>query len=279
MGFLQDLAVYIRPPDPRPISQIDQEIADELAFHLEMRTLANAEAGLDAEEARRAVLAAFGDVRDIHRACRGILVGDRIMLQRVQAVLTAVLLLAVVFLAAALLHLAAQSGAGAGPDDGDARSARRELIGSARGRAGGTGGRVGGHPPVVVETSPPSGQQDVDPATSELRVTFSKPMIDGSWSWSQLGEDSFPETTGSPRYLDDQKTCVLPVKLQPRREYMIWLNSEKFGNFKGQDGRRPPPSCCASVRASSNARAASLVRSRGAREILCPLFRHKEQQQ
>jgi hypothetical protein len=93
-------------------------------------------------------------------------------------------------------------------------------------------------PPVVVRTVPVAGSVDVDPALSEIRVTYSKAMHDGSWSWSTWGENNFPETTGKPRYLADGRTCVLPVKLEPGKFYAIWLNSDKFKNFKDA-GERP----------------------------------------
>jgi hypothetical protein len=93
-------------------------------------------------------------------------------------------------------------------------------------------------PPVVVRTVPVAGSVDVDPALSEIRVTYSKAMHDGSWSWSTWGENNFPENTGTPRYLADGRTCVLPVKLQPDKFYAIWLNSDKFKNFKDA-GQRP----------------------------------------
>ncbi len=96
-------------------------------------------------------------------------------------------------------------------------------------------------PPVVVKTTPESGSADVDPATTEIRVKFSKEMADKSWSWSTAGPDAYPETTGEPAYADDNRTCTLPVKLQPGKTYAIWLNSQKFRNFKDANGRSAVP--------------------------------------
>lgn len=96
-------------------------------------------------------------------------------------------------------------------------------------------------PPVVVKTVPEAGTGDVDPATTEIKVTFSKEMQDGIWSWSTATQDSFPETTGKPSYADDKRTCVLPVKLQPGKTYAIWVNSQKFRNFKDAAGQSAVP--------------------------------------
>jgi capsular polysaccharide biosynthesis protein len=90
-------------------------------------------------------------------------------------------------------------------------------------------------PPVVIETFPVSGTSDVDPGLTEIRARFSKPMQDGDWAWSKWGEDNFPETTGTARFLDD-RTCVLPVLLQPGQVYAIWVNSESHPTFKDRDG-------------------------------------------
>ncbi|MGE3312640.1 MAG: HEAT repeat domain-containing protein [Limisphaerales bacterium] len=93
-------------------------------------------------------------------------------------------------------------------------------------------------PPVVVKSFPVAGSSDVDPGLSEISVTFSKTMIDGSWSWATWKQESFPEMSGKPRYQDDRRTCVLPVKLKPESFYAVWINSEKFRNFK--DTRQLP---------------------------------------
>ena len=96
-------------------------------------------------------------------------------------------------------------------------------------------------PPVVVKTAPEAGADDVDPKLTEIKVTFSKDMQDGTWSWATLSQESFPTLDGKPKYLKDKRTCVLPVKLEPEKTYAIWVNSEKFDNFKDTGGRSAIP--------------------------------------
>jgi RNA polymerase sigma factor (sigma-70 family) len=97
-------------------------------------------------------------------------------------------------------------------------------------------------PPVVVRTEPQAGDTKVDATkVTEIRVTYSKEMMDQSWSWSQLSEDTFPKTTGKPSYDKERRTCTLPVKLEPGKTYVLWLNSEKFGNFKDASGQPAVP--------------------------------------
>jgi RNA polymerase sigma-70 factor (ECF subfamily) len=91
---------------------------------------------------------------------------------------------------------------------------------------------------VVIETFPVSGSADVDPTITELRATFSKPVYGAAWC--QLGDDSVPETTGPPRYVDE-RTCVLPVRLQPGRVYALWLNTEGHLTFRDHDERPAVP--------------------------------------
>jgi hypothetical protein len=96
-------------------------------------------------------------------------------------------------------------------------------------------------PPVVIQTIPESGAADVDPGLTEIRATFSKPMLDGSWSWTIWGEENFPELAGQPRYLDDGRTCVLPVRLKAGTLYATWLNSDYHQDFKDREGRPAVP--------------------------------------
>jgi RNA polymerase sigma-70 factor (ECF subfamily) len=96
-------------------------------------------------------------------------------------------------------------------------------------------------PPVVVKTVPESGSATVDPSIKEIRVTYSKVMMDKTWSWSSWGEEHYPKTTGKPHYEAEKRTCILPVKLEPGKTYAMWLNSQNFGNFKDADGHSAVP--------------------------------------
>src|SRR5688572_10994685 len=60
-------------------------------------------------------------------------------------------------------------------------------------------------PPVVVRTVPEAGADDVDPGVTEIKVTFSKDMMGGSFSWSTLSKESFPTVDGQPAYEDDKR--------------------------------------------------------------------------
>jgi hypothetical protein len=95
--------------------------------------------------------------------------------------------------------------------------------------------------PVVVKTVPEAGGKDVAAGVVEIRVTFSKEMADGSWSWATAWKDSTPEGVGKPHYDADQKTCVFKVKLEPGKTYGYWINSQSFKNFKDKQGRSAIP--------------------------------------
>ena len=95
--------------------------------------------------------------------------------------------------------------------------------------------------PVVIKSVPEAGSASVDPSTTEIRVTFSKEMQPGAWSWGMMDKETYPGTSEAPKYLDDKRTCVLPVKLQPGKTYAVWINSEKLHNFKDTKGQIAVP--------------------------------------
>ena len=90
--------------------------------------------------------------------------------------------------------------------------------------------------PVVIKSVPEAGSAAVDPSTTEIRVTFSKEMQPGVWSWGMMDKESYPGTSEAPKYLEDKRTCVLPVKLLPGKTYAVWINTEKLQNFKDTKG-------------------------------------------
>jgi RNA polymerase sigma-70 factor (ECF subfamily) len=100
---------------------------------------------------------------------------------------------------------------------------------------------VDAYPPVVVKTVPAPGATGVDPALGEIRTTFNKPMKDRSWSWVQTSRETFPEVVGKIHYEPDGQTCVLPVKLKPGRTYVLWINRERFHNFRDAAGNSAVP--------------------------------------
>ena len=97
-------------------------------------------------------------------------------------------------------------------------------------------------PPVVVKTSPQAGDTNVDPALKEIRVTFSKDMMTKDmWSWVEVSKEAFPQLLGKPRYLGDNRTCVVQVKLEPGKTYALWLNSEQHNYFRDEDNNPAIP--------------------------------------
>jgi Bacterial Ig-like domain len=96
-------------------------------------------------------------------------------------------------------------------------------------------------PPVVIKVEPEVGATDVDPGLKELRVTFSKKMTDKSWSWPTGKKYAAPKDNGAIHFERDGRTCVMPVKLEPGKTYVIGVNSERFRNFKDAEGHPALP--------------------------------------
>jgi len=96
-------------------------------------------------------------------------------------------------------------------------------------------------PPRVVSTFPQNESRDVDPALTEISVTFNKEMRDQNWSWVYQDKAKFPAIIGQPYYTDNNTKNVLPVTLEPNKEYVIWINSSKFKNFKDKSGNSAMP--------------------------------------
>lgn len=97
-------------------------------------------------------------------------------------------------------------------------------------------------PPSVVKTVPQAGDTDVDPALKEMTVTFSKNMkTNRMWAVCQISKETFPENAGQIHYLADQRTCVVPVKLDPGKTYVVWFNRGQFNSFRDTENNPSVP--------------------------------------
>ena len=96
-------------------------------------------------------------------------------------------------------------------------------------------------PPIVIATNPQNGARDVDPSIKEISVTFNERMMDKSWSWCYEDRDTFPHMTGQPYYVENNTKNVLPVTLESNKEYVIWINTVNFKNFRDEAGNPAVP--------------------------------------
>ncbi|MDZ4772222.1 MAG: permease prefix domain 1-containing protein [Planctomycetota bacterium] len=94
-ALLERLGLFARAPDTRSLAEIAGDIDAELAFHVEETARELVAGGLVPEEAHAEALRRFGDYGRIRRECARTQMGERIMMQRVQVVLTALLIVAV----------------------------------------------------------------------------------------------------------------------------------------------------------------------------------------
>lgn len=51
----------------------------------------------------------------------------------------------------------------------------------------------------------------------------------------QISDETNPKMTGKIKFAGDGKTCILPVTLEPGRTYVLWINSDRYNNFKDLD--------------------------------------------
>ena len=94
--------------------------------------------------------------------------------------------------------------------------------------------------PRVVKSAPEAGATGVSAALQEITVTFDRDM-QGGMSWTG-GPPLFPTVDESKeaRWVDN-RSCVLPVKLEKGAYYRVGINSTSYQNFKSADGVPAPP--------------------------------------
>ena len=96
-------------------------------------------------------------------------------------------------------------------------------------------------PPEIVATSPETGATDVDPALTEITVTFNRDMGEG-FSWTGSGPNYPTGPEGQRAHWRDKRTCVLPVRLARGHLYRVGINSMSFHGFSSASGAPVTPS-------------------------------------
>ena len=67
-------------------------------------------------------------------------------------------------------------------------------------------------------------------------------MTDKSWSWPTGNKYAAPKVEGGKIHFEpDGRTCVMPVKLEPGKTYVIGVNSERFHGFQDEQGHPALP--------------------------------------
>lgn len=89
--------------------------------------------------------------------------------------------------------------------------------------------------PTVIKAIPDNGDVDVDPGLTELRIEFDQDMNTRAFSVCG-GGPGFPTSAGEPRWLS-KRVFIIPVRLEPDREYAFSVNCPAASNFKNPAGQ------------------------------------------
>ena len=120
-------------------------------------------------------------------------------------------------------------------------------------------GRSHNGPPHVIAFDPPLGATNVDPARTTLAVTFDRVMDREGWAWVIEDKATAPDI-GESTWDAAVRTNSAPVRLEPGRTYVVWINSPQYSYFKDPQGRPATP-----VRWTFTTR--PLLRRRGSRQL------------
>jgi len=94
--------------------------------------------------------------------------------------------------------------------------------------------------PRVIGTFPPTDSL-VPAGIGQIQVTYDRPMMAKSWSFATGDEHAFPEVDGGPVQSEDGRSFSLAVKLRANTAYVIWLNTDRYRNFKDEQGHPATP--------------------------------------
>ncbi len=95
--------------------------------------------------------------------------------------------------------------------------------------------------PTIVKMIPENGEAFLIAAKiKQLSITFDQDMDTKSTGWGKGGEYA-PEIVGEAKWTN-KRTCLLPVKLEPGRTYLLEINSSEDSEFLSEEGLPLPPS-------------------------------------
>ena len=90
-------------------------------------------------------------------------------------------------------------------------------------------------PPKVVKLNIENGAKNVPPGRTKLSVTFDQKM-GGGMSWCTGPDTPEYEAVKGSAWSEDGKTCSIYALLEPARNYTVYLNGQRFGNFANELG-------------------------------------------
>lgn len=93
MTWADTIRDFLPPVDPRNPREIECDIEDEFSFHLAMLEREERAAGCDESTAKSQARKRFGDIDRVRKKCKKIALEERVMLQRINLVLSIVVLL------------------------------------------------------------------------------------------------------------------------------------------------------------------------------------------
>jgi Bacterial Ig-like domain len=102
-------------------------------------------------------------------------------------------------------------------------------------RVAGAAPKAASNPPKILLTKPVNGATDVDPALTEITVTFDQDMEEG-FSWTGGGPEYPNMPEGQKPQWRGKRTCVMPVKLEAGHHYRVGINAPSYRNFRSTAG-------------------------------------------
>jgi hypothetical protein len=96
------------------------------------------------------------------------------------------------------------------------------------------GASLAAAPPRVVDAVPNHADVAVNPALTQIRITFDQDMMTDRWSVCG-GGPTFPDVVDTPRW-EDPRIFILPVTLEPGRRYELSVNCPSARNFQSIAG-------------------------------------------